>query len=62
VPAAPVVATLAVLACFYLMLNLPGETWVRVLVWMGLGFVVYGLYGYRNSRIGRQREPVDTTL
>ncbi len=55
VPAAPVVATLAVLSCLYLMLNLLGETWVRFGIWMALGFVVYFLYGKSHSRVG-QRE------
>jgi APA family basic amino acid/polyamine antiporter len=55
VPAAPVVATLAVLFCLYLMLNLLGETWVRFGIWMLLGFVVYFLYGKSHSRVG-QRE------
>jgi basic amino acid/polyamine antiporter, APA family len=54
VPAAPVVATLAVLLCLYLMLNLTGDTWVRFGVWMGLGFVVYFAYSYRNSMVGRR--------
>ena len=54
VPAAPVVATLAVLLCLYLMLNLTGDTWVRFAVWMGLGFVVYFAYSYRNSMVGRR--------
>ncbi|MGH1565622.1 amino acid permease [Mumia sp. DW29H23] len=53
VPAATLVAVLAVIACVYLMLNLVGETWVRFLVWMALGFVVYFAYGRRHSRIGR---------
>ena len=55
VPAAPLVATLATLMCFYLMLNLKGETWVRFLIWMALGLVVYFGYGRRHSRLG-QRE------
>jgi APA family basic amino acid/polyamine antiporter len=42
---------LAVLAAFYLMLNLPGATWVRFFVWMALGFVVYFAYGARHSRL-----------
>ena len=54
-PAAPVVATLAVLLCIYLMLNLTGATWVRFLIWMAVGLVVYFLYGYKASRLG-QRE------
>ncbi|WP_370614214.1 amino acid permease [Mumia qirimensis] len=57
VPAATLVAVLAVIACVYLMLNLVGETWVRFLVWMALGFVVYFLYGRRHSRLRRVGEP-----
>jgi basic amino acid/polyamine antiporter, APA family len=52
-PVAPVVATLAVVMCLYLMLNLKGETWTRFLIWMALGFVVYFVYGRRHSRVGR---------
>ena len=54
VPAAPLIATLAVLSCVYLMLNLPGETWVRFGVWMALGFVVYFAYSRRNSKLGQR--------
>jgi len=52
VPAAPVVATLATVMCVYLMLNLKGETWVRFVVWMAIGFVVYFAYGRQHSRVG----------
>ena len=53
------VATTSVLLCLYLMLNLTGGTWVRFLVWMGLGLVVYFTYGYRHSRLGQRtaKEP-----
>jgi APA family basic amino acid/polyamine antiporter len=54
VPAAPVVASLAVALCLYLMLNLTGDTWVRFLAWMALGFVVYFVYGRRHSLVGRR--------
>ncbi len=53
VPAAPVVAVLSVLACVYLMLNLIGETWVRFVVWLALGFVIYFGYGRRHSRLAK---------
>ena len=42
---------LAVLAAFYLMLNLPGATWVRFFVWMALGFAFYLVYAARHSRL-----------
>ncbi len=51
-PAAPVVATLAVIMCLYLMLNLTGETWERFGIWMLIGFAVYFAYGRRHSRLG----------
>jgi APA family basic amino acid/polyamine antiporter len=51
VPLSPVLPVLAALASLYLMLNLSIETWIRFLVWMLLGFVVYFLYGRRNSRL-----------
>ena len=54
-PAVYVVATASVLLCLYLMLNLTGGTWVRFLVWMAIGLVVYVVYGARHSRLG-QRE------
>ncbi len=57
VPAAPVVATLAVLLCLYLMLNLTGGTWVRFLVWMAIGLAVYFAYGARHSRLTRGETP-----
>ena len=56
-PAVTVVATLAVLLCVYLMLNLTGGTWVRFVVWMAIGLVVYAVYGRSHSRVGmRSRE------
>ena len=50
-PGVPVVPILAVLASFYLMLNLPGATWIRFAVWMALGLVVYFAYSARRSRL-----------
>jgi APA family basic amino acid/polyamine antiporter len=50
VPLMPALPILSALACLWLMLNLPGDTWLRFLVWMALGFVVYFSYGRRRSR------------
>jgi APA family basic amino acid/polyamine antiporter len=51
-PAVTVVASASVLLCVYLMLNLTGGTWVRFLIWMALGLVVYFAYGRSHSRLG----------
>ncbi|WP_021598812.1 MULTISPECIES: amino acid permease [Actinomadura] len=53
-PWVPVIPILSVLACLFVMINLPVETWLRFLAWMAVGIVIYAAYGYRQSRLGRQ--------
>jgi APA family basic amino acid/polyamine antiporter len=55
VPFSPVFPLIGVAFCVYLAQDLPGVTWIRFVVWMAVGLVVYGFYGYRNSRL-RERE------
>ena len=47
----PFVPVLSILACLYLMLNLSGITWIRFLLWMLIGIVIYAFYGARKSRL-----------
>jgi APA family basic amino acid/polyamine antiporter len=55
-PAVPLVPILSVLASVYLMLNLTSTTWLRFLVWMVIGLVVYFAYGARHSRLAAEEE------
>jgi APA family basic amino acid/polyamine antiporter len=53
-PFVPVVPVLSVLACVWLMLNLSVETWLRFVVWMVLGVIVYFTYGRGHSLVGQR--------
>jgi APA family basic amino acid/polyamine antiporter len=54
-PLVPVVPVLAILGCLYLAVTLPAATWVRFVVWMVLGLLVYVLYARRASVVGEGR-------
>jgi len=49
-PLVPLVPILGILICGYLMSSLPGDTWLRLIIWMALGLVIYFAYGRRRSR------------
>ncbi|MDQ1127227.1 APA family basic amino acid/polyamine antiporter [Microbacterium sp. SORGH_AS 505] len=53
VPLNPWLPALSVIVCVYLMLNLTVETWLRFLIWLALGFVIYFAYSRRHSRLGK---------
>ncbi|GAA1960325.1 amino acid permease [Nocardioides panacihumi] len=61
VPFNPWLPILAALICVYLAINLSLETWLRFVVWMIIGFVIYFSYGYRRSRVGRGRVATTNT-
>ncbi len=43
----------SVALCFYLMLNLALETWIRFVIWLAIGFVVYFAYSRKHSRLNQ---------
>jgi basic amino acid/polyamine antiporter, APA family len=55
-PLVPLVPILGVLACLGLMATLPGDTWLRLLVWLFIGFVIYFTYGRKHSVLQRELE------
>lgn len=55
VPAVPWLPIAAIVACVWLMLNLTALTWIRFLIWMAIGVVIYFLYGRRHSVLGKRQ-------
>lgn len=49
VPLVPWIPALSAFINLYLMFNLSPATWIRFSVWMAIGFLIYFLYGLRNS-------------
>jgi APA family basic amino acid/polyamine antiporter len=52
-PLVPLTPILSIVACVYLMLQLPRLTWIRFGIWLGLGMLIYLAYGIRHSRLAR---------
>jgi len=51
VPLGPVFPILGILSCSYLMLSLPVLTWMRFLIWLDLGMIIYWFYGRTHSQL-----------
>jgi APA family basic amino acid/polyamine antiporter len=50
-PWVPLVPILGIAACLFMMLFLPGDTWLRLIIWLAVGFVIYFGYSIKNSRL-----------
>ncbi len=46
---APVTPILGILICLLLMFSLPVENWLRLVVWLAIGFLIYFGYGRKHS-------------
>jgi APA family basic amino acid/polyamine antiporter len=38
-------------ACLWVMTGLPLDTWIRMIVWLAIGFVIYFAYGRKHSKV-----------
>ena len=56
-PLVPIVPILGILICGYMMARLPGDTWMRLIIWMAIGLVIYFTYSMRKSRLGGAAAP-----
>ena len=52
-PLVPLVPILGIISCFGLMAGLPKDTWIRLIIWLAIGLVVYFAYSKNHSHIGR---------
>lgn len=51
VPALPVVASLGILVCGAMIYGLGWTNWLRLGVWLAVGFVIYFTYGVKHSKL-----------
>lgn len=54
-PFVPWVPVFGAIFSFVQMLSLPVDTWLRLLIWMGIGFVIYFSYSRRHSKVRSMR-------
>ncbi len=53
-PWVPFVPVMGILCCVGLMATLPADTWIRLMVWLAIGFLIYFGYSRRNSVLQQQ--------
>lgn len=54
-PQVPLLPIVSAVLCVGLMTNLAVETWLRFLVWLALGLVVYAFYGRKHANLAKSR-------
>jgi len=54
-PFVPLVPILGAGICILQMASLPLDTWLRLIIWMAIGFVIYFTYGIRKSKLRNNR-------
>lgn len=54
-PLVPLVPILGIISCIGMMIALPGDTWLRLLIWLAIGFVIYFVYGVKNSKLNNKK-------
>jgi APA family basic amino acid/polyamine antiporter len=53
IPLVPMFPIIGVILCWALMLSLPVLTWIRFLIWLAIGLLIYFLYSVRHSKLRR---------
>ncbi|MEP6676179.1 MAG: amino acid permease C-terminal domain-containing protein, partial [Ferruginibacter sp.] len=50
-PWVPLVPILGIATCLFMMVFLPGDTWLRLIIWLAIGFVIYFGYSAKRSKL-----------
>jgi APA family basic amino acid/polyamine antiporter len=63
-PLVPVVPILGIATCLFMMVFLPGDTWIRLIVWLIIGLAIYFGYSRHHSKLQHgvvtaPKDPVD---
>lgn len=53
-PLVPLIPILGILTCLVMMISLGWATWARLSIWLLIGFVVYFVYGRKNSHLAKK--------
>ncbi len=54
-PLVPIVPILGAATCLWQMASLPGDTWLRLAIWMAIGFVIYFGYSRHHSKLNSKK-------
>jgi len=49
------IPVLGLILCFYMMAQIPADSWLGFLIWLLIGLVIYFGYGFKNSRLRSKR-------
>ena len=56
-PAIWIVAPLGAISALYLMVFLSGQTWLRLVIWLVIGIVIYFAYSMHHSKLNARNQP-----
>ena len=57
-PLYPWVPIGGILTCGLLMFSLPSENWLRLFVWLGIGLIIYVIYGRHHSHMAKEHDGI----
>jgi APA family basic amino acid/polyamine antiporter len=62
VPLVPLVPIVGIASCLLLMFSLPSENWLRLIVWLAIGLVIYFSYGRKHSTLRQRTEQKESKV